>query len=65
MVDRKEAFSAMRLGVISDDQLKQVVSDLQTVVDVLHAMGERGVVLMGFYRELDTARFMLDARKRG
>lgn len=64
MADRNSAFAAWRRGVISDDDLKQVVNDLQMVVDVLYAMEDRGIALRGLRQELDSALRMYEARKR-
>jgi hypothetical protein len=64
MADRNEAFSEWRKGVISDDNLKQVVTDLQTCVDVCYAMDDRGATIFGFRSQLEAAKSMYEARKR-
>lgn len=64
MPDRKDAFAEWRKGVISDDNLKQVVNDLQIVVDVFNAMEERGVIMFGLRMALDSATRMYEDRKR-
>jgi hypothetical protein len=64
MADRNQAFSEWRNGVISDDSLKQVVNDLQTVVDVCYAMDDRGATIFGFRSQLEAAKSMYDARRR-
>ena len=64
MADRDGAFAAWRRGVVSNDELKQVVSDLQTVVDVLYAMEDRGMTLRGFRQELNSAERMSESRRR-
>jgi hypothetical protein len=65
MADRNQAFAEWRKNIISDDSLKQVVNDLETVVDVLHAMGEHGVLAIGFRRELESAHRMYESRRAG
>ena len=64
MADRVGAFAEWRKGVISDDNLKQVLNDLQTVVDVLYAMDDRGATMHGFRLQLESARSMYQARQR-
>ena len=65
MADRNEAFAEWRSGgAISDDNLKQVVNDLETVVDVLYALEERGFALSGARQQLDSAKRMYEARRR-
>ena len=63
MADRTSAFAEWRRGVITDDNLKQVVNDLETVIDVFYAMDDRGLMLRGLRQELDSARRMYEARK--
>jgi hypothetical protein len=64
MADRNEAFAEWRKGVISDDNLKQVVNDLETVVDICYAMEDRGATMFGFRSQLVSAQAMYDARRR-
>lgn len=64
MADRNEAFAAWHKGIISDDELKQVINDLSTVVEVLYAMDERGFTLGGFRQQLYRAEQMYEDRKR-
>jgi hypothetical protein len=64
MADRNEAFAEWRRGIISDDNLKQVMVDLQTVCDVLYEMEDRGAMLHGLRMQLSSAESMYDARRR-
>ena len=64
MPDRKEAFAEWRKGIITDDYLKQVVNDLQTVNNVLCAMNGTGIIARIFRVELDAAQRMDDSRRR-
>lgn len=64
MADRNGAFKAWRNGVLTDAELKQVVTDLQTVVDVFYAMDRAADLAMVYLRqECEMAKDMQRRRK--
>lgn len=65
MADRKAAFAEWHQGgAISDDNLKQVVNDLEILVDILEALNQRGFFLVGARQQLESAQRMYNARRR-
>ena len=64
MTNRNESFAEWRRGIITDDNLKQVINDLQTINDVLRAMNETGFIARFFRIELDAAERMYESRRR-
>lgn len=65
MSNRIQAFREWDQGIITDENLEQVIKDLQEVIDILYAMGEGGLIIFRLHNKLESAERLYETQAAG